>query len=68
MTSFSNYTDRQIRGLFAKLPTILSQVDNEGASLVAFDPAGPNQTAVDAFTLNIRVANNQFNQLSRRQL
>ncbi len=52
-TSFSNYTDRQLRGRFAKLPTILSQVDNEGASLVAYNPAGPNQTAVDAFTRNI---------------
>ncbi|KAH7075741.1 Alpha/Beta hydrolase protein [Paraphoma chrysanthemicola] len=53
ITSFSNYTDRQVRGLFAKLPIIIAQVDNEGASLVAFSPAGPNQTAVDAFTRNI---------------
>lgn len=53
ITSFSNYTDRQVRGLFARVPTILAQVDNEGASLVAFNPAGPNQTAVDAFTRNI---------------
>lgn len=53
MTSFANYTDRQARGLFAKLPTILSQVDNEGASLIAYNPAGPNQTAVDAFTRSI---------------
>ena len=53
ITSFSNYTDRQLRGRFAKLPTILSQGVNEGASLAAYDPAGPNQTAVDAFTRSI---------------
>ena len=53
MTSFSNYTDLQVRGRFAKLPTILSQVDNEGASLVPYNPAGPNQPVVDAFTRNI---------------
>ena len=53
MTSFSNYTDRQARGRFARLPTLLSQVDNEGASLVPYIPSGPNQTAVDAFTRNI---------------
>jgi hypothetical protein len=53
LTSFSNYTDRQIRGRFARVPTILSQVDNEGASLLPFVPAGPNQTAVDAFTRSI---------------
>lgn len=53
VTSFSNYTDRQLRGRFAKLPTLLSQVDNEGASLVAYNPSGPSQTAVDAFTRNI---------------
>lgn len=53
VTSFSNYTDRQLRGRFARLPTILSQVDNEGASLVAYIPAGPNQTTVDAFTRSI---------------
>jgi carboxylesterase type B len=53
VTSFSNYTDRQLRGRFAKVPTLLSQVDNEGASLVAYSPAGPNQTTVDAFTRSI---------------
>lgn len=53
VTSFSNYTDRQVRGRFAKLPTLLSQVDNEGSSLIAYNPAGPNQTAVDAFTRSI---------------
>lgn len=53
VTSFSNYTNRQLRGRFAKLPIILSQVNNEGASLVAYNPAGPNQTVVEAFTRNI---------------
>lgn len=53
LTNFANYTDRQIRGRFAKVPTILSQVDNEGASLLPFVPSGPNQTAVDTFTRSI---------------
>jgi carboxylesterase type B len=53
MTDFSNYADRRARGLFAKVPTVYSSVDNEGASLVAYNPAGPNQTAVDALTRNI---------------
>lgn len=52
-TSFSNYTDQATRGRFARLPTLFAQVDNEGASLVPYNPAGPNQTAVDAFTRNI---------------
>ncbi|KAF2629120.1 hypothetical protein BU25DRAFT_409587 [Macroventuria anomochaeta] len=34
VTSFSNYTDRQLPGRFAEVSTILSQVDNEGTSLV----------------------------------
>lgn len=49
-TGFGNYTDRQARGLFAKLPTLLGNVNNEFASLVAFDPAGPNQTLVNEET------------------
>lgn len=49
-TRFENYTDSQNRGLFAHLPTIYSTVNNEGASLVDFNPAGINQTAADAFT------------------
>lgn len=53
ITSFSNYTDRQLRGRFARVPTIFSQVDNEGASLVPFVPSGPNQTIVDARTRDI---------------
>jgi hypothetical protein len=53
MTDFSNYADRRSRGLFSKVPTVYSSVDNEGASLVAYKPAGPNQTAVDALTRSI---------------
>jgi hypothetical protein len=53
ITSFANYTDRQTRGDFARLTTVIAQVDNEGASLVPYNPAGPNQIAVDAFTRNI---------------
>jgi len=53
MTDFSNYADRRLRGLFSKVPTVYSSVDNEGASLVAYNPAGPNQTAVDALTRSI---------------
>jgi hypothetical protein len=52
-TSFSNTTDRAARGLFAKLPTLLTQVDNEGASLVPYVESGPNQTVVDARTRSI---------------
>ncbi|KAJ8116018.1 hypothetical protein OPT61_g2465 [Boeremia exigua] len=66
ITSFSNYTDRQLRGRFAKLPTILAQVNNEGASLVAFNPAGPNQTAVDAFTRSIATCPGASGALARR--
>jgi hypothetical protein len=53
LTSFSNYTDLQICGRFAKVPTFLSQVDNERASLVPFIPTRPDQTGVDAFTCSI---------------
>ncbi|KAF2638735.1 alpha/beta-hydrolase [Massarina eburnea CBS 473.64] len=52
-TSFANYPDLQARGLFARVPTVYQQVDNEGSSLVAYVPSGPNQTAVDAFTRSI---------------
>ncbi|KAF3051815.1 hypothetical protein E8E11_003378 [Didymella keratinophila] len=66
VTSFSNCTDRQLRGRFAKLPTLLSQVDNKGASLVAYNPAGPNQTAVDAFTRNTATYPDAQGALARR--
>ncbi|KXT18038.1 hypothetical protein AC579_4573 [Pseudocercospora musae] len=46
-TRFSNYTDLQTRGLFAKVPTIYSTMNNEGATLVTYIPgAKPNETAV----------------------
>ncbi|KAH6629592.1 Alpha/Beta hydrolase protein [Boeremia exigua] len=66
ITSFSNYTDRQLRGRFAKVPTILAQVNNEGASLVAYVPSGPNQTAVDAFTRNIATCPGAKGALARK--
>ncbi|KAL1615222.1 hypothetical protein SLS54_009153 [Diplodia seriata] len=55
ITQFDDYPDRQARGLFAHLPTVVAQVDNEGASLVSLPPNGeaPNRTAVDAFTRSL---------------
>ncbi|KJR81634.1 uncharacterized protein SPSK_00767 [Sporothrix schenckii 1099-18] len=32
-TSFGNYTDLQVRGLYSRLPTVIGNVDNEMASL-----------------------------------
>lgn len=54
-TVFSNYTDRQARGLFARLPMIISQTNNEGSSLLPYSPSGPagGQAAVDQFTRGI---------------
>ncbi|KAF2213973.1 hypothetical protein CERZMDRAFT_57978 [Cercospora zeae-maydis SCOH1-5] len=50
-TRFTNYPDRQSRGLFAQLPTIYSTVNNEAATLVTYTgPQGVNQTEVDART------------------
>lgn len=51
-TRFSNYSDLQRRGLFARVPTIYASTNNEGSSLLPYNPAGVNQTAVDAFTLS----------------
>ncbi|OSS52963.1 hypothetical protein B5807_02591 [Epicoccum nigrum] len=65
-TSFSNYTDRALRGRFARLPTLFSQVDNEGASLVSYVPTGPNQSAVDAFTRSIATCPQAQGALARR--
>ncbi|KAF2163249.1 hypothetical protein M409DRAFT_68551 [Zasmidium cellare ATCC 36951] len=50
LTRFENYTDLQTRGLFAHRPTIYSMVNNEGNTLLDYDPAGVNQTAAAAFT------------------
>lgn len=52
-TRFSNYTDLQARGLFARIPTIYSSCNNEGASLVTYNEAGINQTAADRTTLSL---------------
>lgn len=52
-TRFSNYTDLQTRGLFARIPTIYSSTNNEGASLVTYNEAGVNQTAADRITLSL---------------
>lgn len=52
-TRYSNYTDLQTRGLFARKPTIYSSCNNEGATLVTYDPAGVNQTAADRITLSL---------------
>ena len=51
-TRFSNYTDLRQRGLFAKVPTIYSTVNNEAATLVTYiGPEGiANQTAADLQT------------------
>ncbi|EME88467.1 acetylcholinesterase/Butyrylcholinesterase [Pseudocercospora fijiensis CIRAD86] len=46
-TRFSNYTNLQTRGLFAKRPIIYSTMNNEGASLATYIPGSePNETAV----------------------
>ncbi|KAL5113981.1 hypothetical protein ACEQ8H_008127 [Pleosporales sp. CAS-2024a] len=66
MTSFANYTDRQVRGRFARVPTILAQVDNEGASLLPYIATGPNQTAVDAFTRSISTCPDAQGALARK--
>ncbi|PVI08238.1 alpha/beta-hydrolase [Periconia macrospinosa] len=50
---FSNYTERQECGLFAKIPTIFSSANNEGGSTVPFTkegPSGAEKVAMDAFT------------------
>lgn len=49
---FSNYTDRQTRGLFARVPTIYSTTNAEGSSLLDYTPTGPSggQAAIDAAT------------------
>lgn len=68
-TFFSNYTDRQQRGLFAKLPTIVSQVNNEGSSLLGYTPQGPvgGQAAVDALTRSLSTCPGARGAAARRQ-
>lgn len=50
---FSNYTDRYVKGLVAKVPAIIGTAANEGAVLVPYADltAGPNQTLADLVTL-----------------
>lgn len=48
-TSFSNYTDLQVRGKFARLPLLVGSNNNEGATLLSFVPQ-PNATAIATFT------------------
>ena len=50
-TSFSNYTDLQVHGNFAQLPLLVGNNNNESASLVPYNPAHPNETAI-ALTTN----------------
>lgn len=52
-TRFSNHTDLQARGLFARIPTIYSSCNNEGATLVSYKETGVNQTAADRITLSL---------------
>ncbi|KAB2575178.1 Acetylcholinesterase [Lasiodiplodia theobromae] len=55
LTNFADYEERQEQGLFAHVPTLIAQVDNEGATLVSLPEgdAAPNQSAVDAITRNL---------------
>ncbi|KAF1976313.1 alpha/beta-hydrolase [Bimuria novae-zelandiae CBS 107.79] len=65
---FSNYTDRQQRGLFAQLPTIYSSNNAEGSSILPFTPDGPpgGQTAIDAFTKNFVTCSTANSALARK--
>lgn len=55
MTNFADYEERQEQGLFAHVPTLITQVNNEGATLVSLPEgdAAPDQGAVDAITRNL---------------
>ncbi|GME48564.1 Para-nitrobenzyl esterase [Neofusicoccum parvum] len=56
LTSFAaaDYAARMRRARFAHRPTLVSQVDNEGASLLSYVPGQPpSQAAVDAFTRSL---------------
>jgi hypothetical protein len=51
---FANYTDRYVKGAFAKIPAIVSNTANEGVALIPYpkDPKhGPNQTLANEDTL-----------------
>ncbi|KAK7182507.1 hypothetical protein DPSP01_010666 [Paraphaeosphaeria sporulosa] len=65
---FSNYTDRQQRGLFAQLPTVYSSNNAEGSSLLAYTPDGPpgGQAAIDAFTKSFGTCSTANGALARK--
>jgi carboxylesterase type B len=67
---FSNYTDRQQRGLFAQLPTVYSSNNAEGSSLLPFTPDGPpgGQAAIDGFTKNFGTCSTANGALARKNL
>ncbi|KAF2678095.1 alpha/beta-hydrolase [Lentithecium fluviatile CBS 122367] len=67
-TVFANYTDRQARGLFAHLPMLISQTNDEGSSLLPFDPAGPagGQAAIDQFTRSFSTCPSARGALARK--
>jgi acetylcholinesterase len=52
-TIFVNYTARALAGKFTKVPAILGNNANEGRSLVAYNPSGPNLTAARIVTLDV---------------
>lgn len=50
VTRFAKYSVLQEEGRFARLPAIYSTSNDEGTSLIAFDPAGVNQTEAELYT------------------
>jgi len=53
-TVFSNWTDRRVRGLVARLPMLFGNTNNDYASLYSpFTGAAPNQTEVDELTNSV---------------
>jgi carboxylesterase type B len=57
-TVFFNYTARAEKGLYAKIPALVSTTANELASLSSYPKnltTGPNQTAIDAGTVSVFV-------------
>ncbi|KIW10075.1 hypothetical protein PV08_11035 [Exophiala spinifera] len=49
-TSWSSYKDLEAKGKFAKIPFLTGNNNNEFATLVAFNPNGPNETLVQQLT------------------
>jgi carboxylesterase type B len=49
---FANYTDRAAQGLLSPVPALIGTNSHEGAALVAYDPAGINETAAELVTLS----------------